>query len=140
MEAGEILFQNNPVSSICSVVCIHEQQCAGHCIRGKKDSPIHFFSIEHYLSDMYLDRMEITKPEPKDKKVAVIGAGPAGMTVAILSRFLSGRIKSGASCNMASRNSDCQSLCWNGSRNGWRKWEIQGCCYQLHPVAGRSFL
>ena len=85
MEAGEILFQNNPMSSICSVVCIHEQQCAGHCIRGKKDSPHHFSSIEHYLSDMYLDRMEITKPEPepKDKKVAVIGAGPAGMTVAI---------------------------------------------------------
>lgn len=83
MEAGEILFQNNPISSICSIVCNHEQQCAGHCIRGKKDSPIHFSSIEHYLSDMYLDRMEITKPEPKDKKVAVIGAGPAGMTVAI---------------------------------------------------------
>lgn len=83
MEAGEILFQNNPMSAICSVVCNHEQQCAGHCIRGKKDTPIHFSSIEHYLSDMYLDRMEITKPEPKDKKVAVIGAGPAGLTVAI---------------------------------------------------------
>ena len=83
MEAGEILFQNNPMSAICSVVCNHEQQCAGHCIRGKKDTPIHFSGIEHYLSDMYLDRMEITKPEPKDKKVAVIGAGPAGLTVAI---------------------------------------------------------
>ena len=83
MEAGEILFQNNPMSAICSVVCNHEQQCAGHCIRGKKDTPIHFSSIEHYLSDTYLDRMEITKPEPKDKKVAVIGAGPAGLTVAI---------------------------------------------------------
>lgn len=83
MEAGEILFQNNPMSAICSVVCNHEQQCAGHCIRGKKDTPIHFSSIEHYLSDMYLDRMELAKPEPKDKKVAVIGAGPAGLTVAI---------------------------------------------------------
>ena len=83
MEAGEILFQNNPMSAICSIVCNHEQQCAGHCIRGKKDTPIHFSSIENYISDMYLDRMEIQKPEPKDKKVAVIGAGPAGLTVAI---------------------------------------------------------
>ena len=83
MEAGEILFRNNPMSAICSIVCNHEQQCAGHCIRGKKDTTIHFSSIENYISDMYLDRMEIQKPEPKDKKVAVIGAGPAGLTVAI---------------------------------------------------------
>lgn len=83
MEAGELLFQNNPLSAICSVVCNHEKQCAGHCIRGKKDTPIHFSSIENYISDMYLDRMTVQKPEPKDKKVAVIGSGPAGMTVAI---------------------------------------------------------
>lgn len=83
MEAGEILFQNNPMSAICSVVCNHEQQCAGHCIRGKKDTPVHFSSIENYISDMYLDRMTVKKPEPKGKKVAVIGSGPAGLTVAL---------------------------------------------------------
>lgn len=83
MEAGEILFQNNPMSAICSVVCNHEQQCAGHCIRGKKDTPVHFSSIENYISDMYLDRMTVEKPEPKGKKVAVIGSGPAGLTVAL---------------------------------------------------------
>lgn len=84
MEAGEILFQNNPMSAICSIVCNHEKQCAGNCIRGRKDTPVHFSSIENYISDMYLDRMTIEKPEPKKKKVAVIGSGPAGMTVAIL--------------------------------------------------------
>lgn len=83
MEAGEILFRNNPLSSICSIVCNHEQQCAGHCVRGRKDTPVHFSSIENYISDMYLDRMEVKKPEPKGKKVAVIGSGPAGLTVAI---------------------------------------------------------
>ncbi len=83
MEAGEILFQNNPMSAICSVVCNHEQQCAGHCIRGKKDTPVHFSSIENYISDMFLDRMTMEKPEPKGKKVAVIGSGPAGLTVAL---------------------------------------------------------
>ena len=85
MEAGEILFNNNPLSAICSEVCDHAKQCAGHCVLGKKGSPVHFSSIENYISEMYLDRMQITKPEIKhDKKVAVIGAGPAGMTVAFI--------------------------------------------------------
>ncbi len=84
MEAGDMLFRNNPMSAVCSIVCNHEMQCAGHCIRGRKESPVHFSSIETYISEMYLDRMEIPKVEKKDKKVAVIGCGPAGMTVAIL--------------------------------------------------------
>ena len=83
MEAGEILFNNNPTSAVCSIVCNHEKQCAGNCIRGRKDTPVHFSSIENYISEMYLDRMKVVKPAPKDKKVAVIGCGPAGMTVAI---------------------------------------------------------
>lgn len=83
MQAGEMLFENNPMSAVCSIVCNHEQQCAGHCIRGIKDTPVHFSSIENYISDMYLDRMIIKKPVQKDKKVAVIGAGPAGLTVAM---------------------------------------------------------
>ena len=83
MEAGEILFQNNPLSAVCAIVCNHEKQCAGNCIRGIKETPVHFSSIEEYVSDMYLDRMVIERPEKKDKKAAVIGCGPAGMTVAI---------------------------------------------------------
>lgn len=84
MEAGEMLFENNPMSVICSIVCNHEKQCAGSCVLGRKGNPVHFSSIETYISDTYLERMEIKKPERKSKKVAVIGAGPAGMTVAIL--------------------------------------------------------
>ena len=83
MEAGEILFNNNPMSAVCSIVCNHEKQCAGNCIRGRKDTPVHFSSIENYISEMYLDRMKVVKPAPKDKRAAVIGCGPAGMTVAI---------------------------------------------------------
>ena len=83
MEAGELLFQNNPMSAVCAIVCNHEKQCAGNCIRGIKDTPVHFSSIEEYVSDMYLDRMTVTRPERKSKKAAVIGCGPAGMTVAI---------------------------------------------------------
>ena len=83
MDAGAELFQNNPMSVICATVCNHEEQCAGHCVLGRKGNPVHFSSIESYISDMYLDRMKIKTPEKKSKKAAVIGAGPAGMTVAI---------------------------------------------------------
>ncbi len=83
IEAGEMLFQNNPMSAVCAIVCNHEKQCAGNCIRGRKDTPVHFSSIEEYISDMYLDRMVVQRPERKDKRAAVIGCGPAGMTVAI---------------------------------------------------------
>lgn len=84
MEAGEELFSNNPMSVICSIVCNHEQQCAGNCVLGRKGSPVHFSSIETYISDTYLDRMKVSKPAEYKKDVAVIGAGPAGMTVAII--------------------------------------------------------
>ncbi len=84
MEAGERLFQNNPMSVICSSVCNHEKQCEGSCILGRKGNPIHFSSIENYISDMYLDRMKPEKVKKRTQKAAVIGAGPAGMTAAIL--------------------------------------------------------
>ena len=83
MEAGERLFENNPISVICSIVCNHEKQCEGHCVLGRKGNPVHFSSIENYISDMYLDRMKLEKAEKKNQRAAVIGAGPAGMTVAI---------------------------------------------------------
>ena len=83
MEAGERLFENNPMSVICSIVCNHEKQCEGHCVLGRKGNPVHFSSIENYISDMYLDRMQLEKAEKKNQRAAVIGAGPAGMTVAV---------------------------------------------------------
>ena len=83
MEAGEQLFANNTMSLVCSIVCNHEKQCAGGCIRGRKDTPVHFSSIETYISDMYLDRMEIRPVPPKGINVAVIGCGPAGITAAV---------------------------------------------------------
>lgn len=82
--AGEMLFENNPLSIICSLVCNHEKQCEGHCILGRKGQPVHISSIENYISDTIFDKM-IIKCKPKNgKKVAVIGAGPAGITIAIL--------------------------------------------------------
>ena len=84
MEAGEKLFENNPMSVICAMVCNHEAQCFGHCVLGRKGTPVQFYEIEKYISDTYLDRMQIRPAEKKGKSVAVIGSGPAGMTGAII--------------------------------------------------------
>lgn len=82
-EAGELLFQNNPMSAVCSMICNHSGQCEGACIQGRKGTPVHFSSIENYISTAYLDRKE-WKPAPScGKQVAVVGSGPAGITVAI---------------------------------------------------------
>ena len=83
MEAARILFDNNPLSVICSLVCDHEKQCEGHCVRGLKGEPVHFSSIENYISDSCFERLELKVPEPNGMKAAVIGAGLAGITIAI---------------------------------------------------------
>lgn len=84
MEAGQRLFENNPMSVVCATVCDHGSQCAGHCVLGRKGSPVQFYEIEKFVSDAYLDRMDTATPTKKKASVAVIGSGPAGMTVAIL--------------------------------------------------------
>ena len=84
MEAGKMLFENNPMSLVCSMVCHHSAQCYGHCVLNKKGQPIQFYEIEKFISDSYLDRMSVEGKKPYNgKNAAVIGSGPAGMTVAI---------------------------------------------------------
>ena len=84
MEAAEILFENNPLSVVCSLVCNHEGQCEGHCIRGKKGEPVHFSSIENYISDSCFERLDLSCAPSNGMKVGVVGAGPAGITIAII--------------------------------------------------------
>ena len=50
-QAAEMVFANNPLSVICSLVCDHEKQCEGHCVKGIKGEPVHISSIENYISD-----------------------------------------------------------------------------------------
>ncbi|GAU76059.1 NAD(P)-dependent oxidoreductase [Fusibacter sp. 3D3] len=83
MEAGKLLFENNPLSVVCALICPHEKQCEGHCILNKKDQPIHISSIENYVSDYYLTVMDYHISEKKDQMIAIIGAGPAGLTIAM---------------------------------------------------------
>jgi len=85
-DAGRMLFENNPLTTVCSLVCNHENQCEGHCIRNRMPShdPVHFSIIEDYISTTYANKMT-SGPAPRNgMKAAVVGSGPAGLTVAVL--------------------------------------------------------
>ena len=83
-EAGALLFENNPLTTVCSRVCNHEAQCEGHCVLGRKGAPVHFSAIEEYISDLYGARMPDERAESNGMRVAIIGAGPAGLTIAVI--------------------------------------------------------
>lgn len=83
-DAGWMLFENNPLTTMCSIVCNHEGQCEGHCVRGIKGAPVHFSVIENYISTTYANKM-VKGPAPSNgRKAAVIGAGPSGLTIAVI--------------------------------------------------------
>jgi len=83
-KAGRLLFENNPLTTVCSLICDHEKQCEGHCILGKDGAPVHFSLIENYISSTYATKM-VQGPHPSNgMKVAIVGSGPAGLTIAIL--------------------------------------------------------
>ena len=83
-EAGELLFVNNPLSAVTSVICPHERNCAGHCVLGRKGEPIQFYRVEEYISRFFLETVEIPEIERNGIRVAVAGSGPAGITMSLL--------------------------------------------------------
>ncbi len=77
--------KTSSVPAICSRVCPQEFQCEGSCIRGKKGEPVSIGMLERYVVDwMVENNKNLMEPcaLPIDKKVAIVGTGPAGMTVA----------------------------------------------------------
>ena len=83
-EAGEKVFQNNPLSIICSLVCPHEKHCEGHCILNKKSIPVNVGGIENYISTYYMNYRDFEKPTPNGRNLAIIGSGPAGISLAMM--------------------------------------------------------
>ena len=83
-EAGWMLFENNPLTTVCSLICNHENQCEGHCVLGKKGAPVHFSVIESYISRTYASKLTKGPAPSNGIKVAIVGSGPAGITIAIL--------------------------------------------------------
>ena len=83
-QAAQILKSKNNLPAICGRVCPQESQCEVVCTLGRKYEPVAIGRLERYVADWELG-MGTTppeKPEPTGKRVAVIGAGPAGLTCA----------------------------------------------------------
>jgi glutamate synthase (NADPH/NADH) small chain len=82
--AARILKSKNNLPAICGRVCPQETQCEALCTIGKRHEPVAIGRLERYVADWELAQGVIPpeKPEPNGKKVAVIGAGPAGLTCA----------------------------------------------------------
>jgi glutamate synthase (NADPH/NADH) small chain len=82
--AMQIINEKSNLPAICGRVCPHEKQCEGHCILNKKDNPVKVGKLERFIADFDSD-MNLIKERLKPKtrgKAAVIGSGPAGLTVA----------------------------------------------------------
>jgi len=77
--------KTSTMPSVCSRVCPHEFQCEGACIRGKRGEPVAIGHLERFLTDWMVANqrdLSLQCAPPNGKKVAIIGSGPAGMTVA----------------------------------------------------------
>ncbi|MCI8948234.1 MAG: NADPH-dependent glutamate synthase [Lachnospiraceae bacterium] len=83
-EAYQIISRSSALPSVCGRVCPQESQCEGKCIRGIKGEPVSIGKLERFAADWAGENG--IKPtgasEKKNKKVAVIGSGPAGLTCA----------------------------------------------------------
>ncbi len=81
-QAYLILTSTNALPAVCGRVCPQETQCEEVCVRGKKGEPVAIGRLERFVADWYMANIttEVKKPELNGKKVAVIGAGPSGLT------------------------------------------------------------
>lgn len=90
-EAYKILCETTAIPAICGRICPHQKQCQGKCIRGIKSEPVSIGEIEAYVGDWALNNtnslLNCCKDiQEKNKKVAVIGGGPSGLTAAVFLR------------------------------------------------------
>ncbi len=85
MGAIHVIKETNALPAVCGRVCPQETQCEEKCVLGKKGEPIAIGRLERFAADYEAQQGDIRVPEvakPTGKKVAVVGAGPAGLTVA----------------------------------------------------------
>jgi len=83
--AAKELKKNNSLPAICGRVCPQEDQCEKVCVLAKKYQPVAIGNLERFSADYERKQGEVEIPEiapPTGKKVAIVGAGPAGLTVA----------------------------------------------------------
>lgn len=82
--AYEVLSQTTCMPDICGVICPHEKQCEGHCVRGRIDEPLAIGSVERFVGE-WAQAHDLTprKPGPScGRSAACVGSGPASMACA----------------------------------------------------------
>ena len=103
-EAYNILHENNLMSEICSTICPVENQCMGSCVRGIKGEPVKINYLEKFINNWAKENnidYEVKAGNTSNKKVAIIGSGPAGMACAIELR------KAGAEVTIFEKEDEC---------------------------------
>lgn len=84
-EAIKVIWGKNSLPAVCGRVCPQEIQCEGNCVVGKKDKPVAIGNLERFVADLARKSggVELPAKAPSTgKKVAVVGSGPSGLTVA----------------------------------------------------------
>ena len=85
LDAARKIKQDNALPAVCGRVCPQEEQCEGSCVIGLKHDPVAIGRLERFAADYerHLGAVTIPQLPPQTgKRVAVVGAGPAGLTVA----------------------------------------------------------
>jgi glutamate synthase (NADPH/NADH) small chain len=85
IEAALKLKETNALPAVCGRVCPQEDQCEKLCILGKKGEPVAVGRLERFAADTERQAGKISIPTPavpNGKKIAVVGAGPSGLTIA----------------------------------------------------------
>jgi len=85
MGAIHTIKETNSLPAVCGRVCPQETQCEEKCVLNKKGQPIAIGRLERFAADYELSQGDVRVPDipkPTGKKVAIVGAGPAGLTVA----------------------------------------------------------
>ena len=83
-EACAVIKETSSLPAVCGRVCTQETQCESKCTRGVKGEPVAIGRLERFVADWDIKHGEhkIEKPVSNGKKVAIVGAGPAGLTCA----------------------------------------------------------
>ena len=82
--AYQIISEDSALPAVCGRVCPQESQCEGRCTRGIKNEPVGIGRLERFVADWHRENVHAgpTVPPFNGHKVAIIGAGPAGLTAA----------------------------------------------------------
>lgn len=86
-KAYEVLCKTTVMPFICGKICPKSKQCQGSCVRNIKGKPVSIGDIESTIGDIAIDNkwyLDVEKEPQKSGKIAVIGAGPAGITASIM--------------------------------------------------------